>query len=55
MRSDLATFRSCVVLVSRRIREHYLFIKRPDSFESGLLPLNVTGGSVAAAVPWELC
>jgi hypothetical protein len=28
--------------------------KRPDSFESGLLPLNVTGGSVAPLVPWEL-
>ena len=25
--------------------------KRPDSGESGLLPLNVTGGSVAAAIP----
>ena len=29
-------------------------IKRPDSFESGRLPLNVTGGSVAPLVPWEL-
>ena len=29
--------------------------KRPDFWGSGLLPLSVTGGSVAAAIPWELC
>ena len=28
--------------------------ERPDFWESGLLPLNVTGDSVAAAIPWEL-